>query len=52
VDEAPPTLTLEHSGTAFVDGVAVVGAAALPAAVTVKSSRGGTASRAVTVRNQ
>jgi hypothetical protein len=47
-----PTLTLVHTGTAFAPGVVTAVSAALPAAVSVKSSNGGLASKPVTVINQ
>jgi hypothetical protein len=45
------TLTVLHSNTPLVNGAAAVTSAAVPAAVTVVSTSGGSASRAVTVLN-
>jgi hypothetical protein len=46
------SLTELQTNTPLVNGVATVNSSAIPAAVTVVSSSGGTASRAVTVINQ
>jgi hypothetical protein len=45
-----PMLTLQHSATPLVNGAAAVTSAAVPAYVTVSSSAGGAAVRAVTLK--
>jgi hypothetical protein len=50
--DGPANLLLQHSNTPFVAGSASTAAAAIPAAVTVVSSKGGVAIKPVTVINQ
>lgn len=50
--DGAPQLTLQHNNTALTNGAVSTVSAAVPAAVTVTSTKGGVASRPVTVINQ